>query len=121
MSEQTSSVILICVMGTIISILVVLKVQLRRFLRMHTLHQSWEQEQMQDRHLWEAQQEQHLLDLKTNLTTQLRQLQENWYHWEAKDSSLIATYIQQYEQEIARMNLEYEVLQIPRIEDVPLP
>jgi hypothetical protein len=47
-------------------------------------------------------------------------IQEAWYHWEFTDAALVSAQIQQYEQEMVRMNLEYEVLRLPRTEDVPL-
>jgi hypothetical protein len=121
MSEQISIVIIICSVAAVVSVIIALKVQQRRLLQLRALHLVWEQEQLRNQQLWEVQQEKRLRELEAGFTTQMQQLQETWHHWEAEDSMLVATHVQQYKQEIARMNLEYELQRLPRIEDVPLP
>src|SRR5438876_3353312 len=112
MSEQGSIVIIICGVATVVSVLIALKVQLRRLLYLHALHLSWEQEQLREQQFWEVQQEKRTRELETRFTTQMQQLQKTWHHWEAGDKALVASQAQQYEQEITRMNLEYELLRL---------
>ena len=121
MNEQISIIIIIYNVATVVSIIIVLKVQQRRLLHLRALQMAWEQEQLRNQQLWEMQQEKRLRELEARFTTQMQQLQETWHHWEAADNMLVATHVQQYKQEIARMNLEYELHRLPRIEDVPLP
>ena len=120
MSEQMSIIVIICAMATVMSVLNVLMVQLWHLLGLRALYLAWEQEQLRDQQFWEVQQEKRMCELKTRLTIQMQQLQEIWHHWESEDAALVTTHVQQYEQQIARMNLEYEVLRLPRTEDVPL-
>jgi hypothetical protein len=121
MSEQIGIVIIIYNVAAVVSIIIALKVQQRRMLHLRALQMAWEQEQLRDQQLWEVQQEKRLSELEADFTTQMQQLQESWHCWEAEDSMLVATHVQQYKQEIARMKLEYELHRLPRIEDVPLP
>lgn len=121
MSGQISIIIIIYNVAAVVSVIIALKVQHSRLLHLRALHSAWEQEQLRNQQLWEVQQEKRLRELEACFATQMRQLQESWQHWEAEDSMLVATQVQQYKQEIARMNLEYELQRLPRIEDVPLP
>jgi sensor domain CHASE-containing protein len=120
MSEQGSIVAIICGVAIVVSVLIVLSVHLHHLLRVRALHLNWEQERLRDQQCWEVLQEKRISELEVRLTTQVQLLQEAWHHWESTDAALVAAQIQQYEQEIARMNLEYEVLRLPRTEDVPL-
>jgi sensor domain CHASE-containing protein len=120
MSEQGSIVAIICGVAIVVSVLIVLSVHLHYLLRARALHLTWEQERLRDQQFWEVQQEKHICELETGFKTQIQQLQGTWRHWESQDAAIVAAQIQQYEQEIARMNLEYEVLRLPRTEDVPL-
>lgn len=120
MNEQVSIVIIICSVATVVCLCVVLQVQLRRLLRLSGFHQAWEQEQLRDQQFWEVQQEKRMHELEARFTTQMQQIQGIWQHWEAENKVLVALQAQQYKQEITRMNLEYELQWLPRIEDVPL-
>jgi hypothetical protein len=121
MNEQASIVIIICSIATVVGVLIALNVQRHRLHRLRALFLMWEQEQVRGQQFWEVQQEKCMGELETHYTTQMQQLQGTWHHWEAEDKMLVATQRQQYEQEIVRMKLEYELLRLPRIEDVPLP
>ncbi len=121
MNEQISIIIIIYNVAAVVSVIIALKVQHSRLLHLRALHSAWEQEQLRHQRLWEVQQENRLRELEARFTSQMQQLQETWHHWEAEDNTLVATHVQQYNQEITRMNLEYELQRLPRIEDVPLP
>jgi hypothetical protein len=120
MSEQGSIVAIICGVAIVVSVLIVLNIHLHHLLQVRALHLTWEQERLHDQQCWEEQQEKRIDELKADFTTQVQQLQEAWHHWEFTDAALVSAQIQQYEQEMVRMNLEYEVLRLPRTEDVPL-
>ncbi len=121
MKEQITIIIVIYNVATLVSVIVALKMQQRRFSRLRALHSAWEQEQLRNQQLCEVQQERRMHELEARFTAQMQHLQETWRHWEAEDKVLVTTHVQQYNQEISRMNLEYELLRLPRIEDVPLP
>ena len=121
MSEQASIVIIICSVATVVGVLIALNMQRHRLHRLRAPSLMWEQEQVREQQFWEVQQAKRRGELETDFTTQVQQLQGTWHHWEAEDKMLVARQTQQYEQEIARMNLEYELLRLPRVEDVPLP
>lgn len=120
MNEQINVIIIIYNIATIVSVLIALSIQSRRLQHLRALHKAWKQEQLRDQQFWEVQQEKHMGELETRFITQMQQLQGAWYRWETEDKMLVATHAQQYQQEVTRMNLEYELLRLPRIEDVPL-
>ena len=120
MNEQIDIIIIICSIAPVVSVLIALEVQLRRLRRLRAFHLTWEQEQLRDQQFWEVQQEKRMHELEARFTTQVQQIQGTWQHWEAEDKVLVATQAQQYNQEITRMHLEYELQRLPRIEDVPL-
>jgi hypothetical protein len=120
MNEQIT-IIIIYNVAAIVSVIIALKMQQRRILHLRALHSAWEQEQLRNQQLCEVQQERRMRELEARFTAQMQHLQETWRRWEAEDKALVVAHRQQYKQEIIRMNLEYELLRLPRIEDVPLP
>lgn len=120
MNEQINVIIIIYNIATIVSVLIALSIQSRRLQHLRALHKAWKQEQLRDQQFWEVQQEKRMHELEARFTTQMQQIQGIWQHWEAENKVLVALQAQQYKQEITRMNLEYELQWLPRIEDVPL-
>ena len=71
---------------------------------------TWERTQ-------ESQQELRYLEL----TEQVQSIHQAWQVWEATTSERIEALAHQYEVAVTQWNIEHEVTQLPRVDDIPLP
>ena len=71
--------------------------------------------------LWERIQESHQQERHLELATEVQSLQHSWQAWEAATSERIEALAQQYEVAVSQWNVEHEVAQLPRVDEIPLP
>ena len=114
------SVISAGIAAAVVSVLVVLKIQHMRLIKLRASCTAWEQQQKRDQQLWESQHEKHLLYLNAYLMASLLQLREAWEAWKKKDAMRIETHVQQYRMTLTQIQQEYELRRIPRTDEVPI-
>jgi len=114
--------------GCIISILIVaaaayllLRVVRQELARIQGQQQHWAQTYEVQQQYWRASQEKRLSDLEHRLSAQIQEFQVAQKTREVAENQRFDALINQYENTSAKARLEYELLQLPRVEDIPLP
>lgn len=106
MVEQLMIGGIIALLATVTGMLIVVKIQRAYLAKERIEHRAWQDAQEGHQRLWEAKQGERIREAEQKLTRQVGQLQEGWRKWETKD-----------DQRLAKLNLEYELARIPRVED----
>lgn len=70
---------------------------------------------------WERAQESQQQERYLELTGQIQSIQDAWQTWEAAASERLKAFAQQYEFAVRQWNMEREVAQLPRVDEIPLP
>lgn len=109
--------LLVALAGTYIAI----KIQARSLLKLHVQQEAWQRAQEAQLRTWEVRQGSHALDSEKKLTSQVKQVQENWQAWEVRDQERIAAMAREFEALMGKLNLEHELTRLPHIDETPLP
>ncbi len=120
MSETMLLIGTIVLVAIITSVFFVLLVQRRYVKTLSTRQDEWESTQKRSLQTWEIQQEKRAVELENSLTAHVQHVEIQWKEWEAKDTSLIASAVQQSQSVLRRTKLEQEVVRLPYIDEVPL-
>ncbi len=110
----------IILVAIVTSVFFVLLVQRRYVKTLSTRQEEWESTQKRSLQTWEIQQEKRAIELENSLTAHVQHVEVQWKEWEAKDTSLIASAVQQSQSALRRTKLEQEVVRLPYIDEVPL-
>lgn len=70
---------------------------------------------------WERTQESQQQERYLELTGQAQSIQDAWQAWEAATSERLKAFAQQYEVAVTQWDIEHEVAQLPRVDEIPLP
>ncbi len=89
--------------------------------RIQGQQQGWNQTQEAQQQHWRASQEKRLSNLEHQLAIQIQQLHSAQEAREDVESRRFDALMHQYEATAAKARLEYQLLQLPRVEDIPLP
>ncbi len=109
--------LLVALVGTYIA----MKIQSRSLVKLHVQHEAWQRAQEAQLRTWEVRQGSHALDIEKKLTSQVKQVQENWRTWEIRDQERIAAMAQEFEALMGKLNLEHELARLPHVDETPLP
>ncbi|QBD77897.1 hypothetical protein EPA93_18615 [Ktedonosporobacter rubrisoli] len=128
MSEMLFAVGILGVVITIVAWLIIINMQRRSSEQTRAEHQAWERAQEARLQQWKTQQERQFIDFKQELTTQIQQIQkqvqqtrDEWKTWEEKDAARSEELKQAYQALMTRERMEFELVRLPRVEDIPLP
>lgn len=97
--------ILMALAGTLLA----LRIQYRWFARDRIERQAWEYAQEMSQLNWEKQQIKGITDFEGRVEGQLEQIRGQWMEWEVRGRA-----------RINRMRLEYELMRLPSIDEMPL-
>ncbi len=100
-----SASILTAIIGTLLA----LRLQYRWLSKERIEREAWEHAQEMHQLNWEKQQRKRATELEWSVASQVEQIQEQWSEWESRDQD-----------RIKRVRLEYELLHLPAIDEMPL-
>lgn len=116
MFEGWPAMTILLFIGGIVSIvtacagtLLALRIQYRWLSREQIERQAWERAQEGHQLNWEKQQRKRSAEIELGVASQVEQIQEQWMEWEAMDQD-----------RSNRLRLEYELLHLPTIDEMPL-
>lgn len=97
--------ILTAITGTLLA----LRLQYRWLSKDRIEREAWERAQEMHQINWEKQQRKRATELEWSVVSQVEQIQEQWSEWESRDRD-----------RVNRVRLEYELLHLPAIDEMPL-
>ncbi len=112
---------LIGLLAALVGTFIAMKIQSRSLMKLHVQQEAWQRAQEAQQRTWEVRQGSHALDIEKKLSSQVRQVQENWQSWEAWDEQRIATMSLEFQGLMGKLNLEHELAKLPHIDETPLP
>src|SRR5437763_5930488 len=112
---------IISLLAIIVGVWIALKIQQRHLLSIQAQQEAWERAQEGHQRIWEGRQGKHTSEIENKLTAQVQEIRHEWQRWEAKDAQRAQAMEQRYNTTTARLNLEYELARLPRVEETPLP
>ncbi len=97
------------ILTAIIGTLLALRLQYRWLSKERIEREAWERAQEMHQLNWEKQQRKRATELEWSVVSQVEQIQEQWSEWESRDRD-----------RVNRVRLEYELLHLPTIDEMPL-
>src|SRR6185437_5883369 len=112
---------LIGLLAALVGTFIAMKIQFRSLLKLQLQQEAWQRAQEAHQRTWEVRQGGHALDIEKKLTTQVKQVEQNWHSWEARDEKRIAAMSLEFQALMGKLNLEHELAKLPHIDETPLP
>lgn len=112
---------LIGLLAALVGTFIAMKIQSRSLIKLQLQQEAWQRAQEAHQRTWEVRQGGHALDIEKKLTSQVKQVEQNWHSWEARDEKRIAAMSLEFQALMGKLNLEHELAKLPHIDETPLP
>ncbi len=110
----------ISIIAALVASFLALRLQQRRHNRSQAQQEAWQRTQEMQQQHWNVLQEKRTAEFEKKLGVQVRELQTDWQSWKASDAQRVTKLTEQYTAATNKVELEYTLAQLPRIEEVSL-